>query len=238
MRTEVFARRATYALTLFVMCTALPAQPTGSRLGRTAQSGNVDDAELALDIMARCVANRRPDLARRWLNTLPGVPEERELIARQVEDLSLCLESNELITAGLEIRFRVRLLRRPLALALVRQGIAQTPAAAPVSQDTEPWFLSRITGLAPDAPLDRSSLIIQDFGHCVALHAWPDTRALFAAAPDTSEEAAVVQRLTPVLGPCLAEGVTINITRRNLRLILAEPFYHLIIAASGEPTRN
>jgi hypothetical protein len=223
-----FAWRAAFALALVAICAAVPAQPTGSRIGRTAQSGNVDDAELTLDIMARCVASRRPDLARRWLAMLPGTPEERQLILSQVDDLGLCMASNELVTAGFDIRFQPRLLRRPLALAVVRRRLAQTPATAPVGLDAEPWFVSRIAGLAPSAALDRGSLIIQDFGHCVVLRAWPDARALFAAAPDSAEEATVVRRLTPVLGPCLSEGVTINITRRNLRLVLAEPFYHLI----------
>jgi len=237
MKNAGLAWRAAFALALVAICAGLPAQPTGSRIGRTAQNGNVDDAELALEIMARCVASRRPDLVRRWMALLPGTAEERQLVLSQVDDLGLCTESNELVLAGHEIRFQPRLLRRPLALAVVRRRLAQTPAVAPVGQDAEPWFSSRIAGLGPDAALDRGSLATQDFGHCVVLHAWPDARALFAAALDSAEEASVVQRLTPVLGPCLSEGVTINITRRNLRLILAEPFYHLIEPA-GAASQN
>lgn len=39
-----------------------------------------------------------------------------------------------------------------------------------------------------------------------------------------------MRRLTPALGPCLTEGVNITTTHRNLRLLLAEPFYHLMTA--------
>jgi hypothetical protein len=79
--------------------------------------------------------------------------------------------------------------------------------------------------------VDRGSLAVQDFGHCVALRAWADTRALFATEANSPAESAAVRRLTPVLGPCLTEGANIRVTHRNLRLILAEPFYHIMASA-------
>lgn len=230
-RVASLAKLASIPLALLLVAGEAAAQRTGSRLGRTAQVGNVDDAELAMAIMARCVVARRPHLVRQWFALLPGTPEESQLLRSQTEDLSLCLESDRLVLDGHSIRFQSRAFRRPVALAFVERRLSEAPREAPLQAAAEPWFMARIARLAPAAPLDRGSLVVQDFGHCVALRAWQDTRALFATATDSAEEAAAVRRLMPVLGPCLSEGVTINITRRNLRLMLAEPFYHLMIVA-------
>ena len=214
-------------LLLFGAAEEASSQRTGSRVGRDAQSGNVEDAELALSMMAQCVAARRGALVRRWLATLPGSEEERQLLNRQVEDLSLCMESNKLVLDGMELAFKPRSLRRPVALAMVERRLPQVSVQAPVAPGTEPWFVPRLANVTAATPLDRASLVLQDFGHCVALSAWQDVRSLFAAKLESAEEAAAVRRLTPALGPCLSDGVTINITRKNMRLILAEPFYHL-----------
>lgn len=213
---------------------ALSGQDADWRAGRAARAGNVEDAELALDIMARCMVARHPELVRQWMDSLPGTFDERKLFIRYRDDLSNCLENNELYMGRLEVRFRAPMLRRPVALAVVRQRITETPAAAPASPEAEPWFVARMTGVSPESGLDRRSLLLQDFGHCVVLRAWPDSRALFAAPVDSPEEAAVFQRLTPALSPCLSEGTTIDITRRNLRLILARA----VLSSAGSGSRR
>lgn len=88
----VTLRAIAVLLTLLLAAAEAAAQRTGSRMGRTAEVGNTDDAELALALIARCVAARRPDLVRRWLAILPGTREELDLINREREDLGLCLE--------------------------------------------------------------------------------------------------------------------------------------------------
>jgi hypothetical protein len=214
-------------LLLFSAAEEASSQRTGSRIGRNAQAGNVEDAELALSMMAQCVAARRPAMVRSWLATLPGSEEERRFLHAQTEDLSLCMESNKLVLDGMALAFKPRTLRRPVALAMVERRLPQVPVQAPAAPGTEPWFVPRLANITAATPLDRGSLVLQDFGHCVALRAWQDVRSLFAAKLESAEEAVAVRRLTPALGPCLSEGVTINITRKNMRLILAEPFYHL-----------
>jgi hypothetical protein len=206
------------------------AQRAGSRIGRDAQPGNAEDAELALGIMARCVVARRPDLVSTWMVTLPGTREERELVRAQADDLSACMDSNELVLDGRTLSFQPRTLRRPVALAYAERKVSEAPEQSPASATTDPWFMTRLASLPQDASVDRMSLGIQDFGHCVVVNAWSDARALFRASAGSEEEAATVRRLTPALGPCLTEGATINITRRNLRLLLAEPFYHVLTA--------
>jgi hypothetical protein len=224
--------RAAILLSLMLLLgTAEAAAQRTGRIQRIAEAGNVEDAELAMGIMARCVASRRETLVRTWFAMLPGTREEAALIRGEVHDLSLCLEDDRLVMAGRAIRFPPGSLRRPVALALVERRISQAPEEAPLGPDAEPWFVAPLGALARGRPVDRGALVIQDFGHCVVLGAWRESRALFATRSGSDEESAVVDRLMPKLGPCLAEGVTVNVTRRNLRLMLAEPFYHLMARA-------
>jgi hypothetical protein len=232
------SRAIAILLTLLLPATEAAAQRTGSRVGRTAEVGNTDDAELALALIARCVAARRPDFVRRWLAILPGTREEFDLINREREDLGLCLDDDQLVMDGRTVRFHPRALRRPVALAFVERRLAQAPGAAPLPADSEPWFMALAAGIGARTQLDRRALAVQDFGHCVALAAWADTRALFATRANSDAESAAVRRLTPALGPCLTEGVNITITHRNLRLLLAEPFYHLMTATPPAATNR
>lgn len=213
------------------------AQRTGTRTGRTARVGNAEDADLATLLMARCIAARRPDFVQRWLTTLPGTGEKREQVNGELDDMANCLDDDRLVMDGRTLRFERRTLRRPVALAMVERRLARAPATAPVPPDSDPWFAPLVTSMSARTPLDRGSLAVQVFGHCVALTAWADTRALFMTRAHSDAESAAVRRLTPALGPCLTEGVNITITHRNLRLLLAEPFYHLMAATpSGART--
>lgn len=225
-------------LALLIPAVEAAAQRSGTRIGRTARVGSAEDAELATMLLARCLAARRPEFVQRWLAILPGTREEWELIDGELDDMAICLDDDRLVMDGRTLRFERRSLRRPVALAMVERRLARTPAAAPVPPETEAWFVPLIRRLNAQTPMDRASLAVQDFGHCVALTAWADTRALFATRSDSDAESAAARRLTPALGPCLTEGVNITITHRTLRLLLAEPFYHLTIGAptvSGVP---
>lgn len=145
--------------------------------------------------------------------------------------ISFCLADRDLIMEGRSLRFQPRAARRPVALAVVERTLSQAPAEAPLPPDPDPWFVAPMAAMSAQTRVDRGSLAVQDFGHCVALRAWADTRALFATEANSPAESAAVRRLTPALGPCLTEGANIRITHRNLRLILAEPFYHIMTAA-------
>jgi hypothetical protein len=238
MKFATLWRPTAVLLALVLVAGEAAAQPTGSRVGRSAQAGNVDDAELAMGHMARCIADRRPELVRRWLALLPGTREELALLRRESPDFSFCLEDRNLSMEGRSLRFQPRAARRPVALAVVEHRLAQAPAEAPLPPDSDPWFVVPMAAMSAQMQVDRGSLAVQDFGHCVALRAWTDTRALFATEANTPAESAAVRRLTPALGPCLTEGVNIRVTHRNLRLILAEPFYHLMTATSPGAAAN
>lgn len=226
-----------FALAALLLCTAGPAaaQRTGTRIGRDAEVGNVRDAVALVQTVANCLADRRKDFVRRWFAKLPGTQDEFALVQKEEEDLAICMESDQLISDGRELRFTPGVLRLPTARAMVARMVAEAPPQSPMPPDSEPWFMPLLAGVATGADVDRAGLILQDFGHCVATRSWPATLALLASKPDSAEQAAAVRRLMPVLGPCLTADVNMTLTPANLRDVLAEPVYHILTAAPPAP---
>jgi hypothetical protein len=206
------------------------AQRTGSRIGHTAEHASPKDAAAAIQIMANCLGDRRPDFARRWLRLLPGTREERELILAEEPDLSICMDDPLLVMDGKELRLQPHTLRLPTARAMVRKMLSRAPRQSPLPPQSDPWFLPQLAALPAGAGVDRAALGFQDFGHCVAVNSWPASIALLASEPDSPAQAAAIRQLMPVLGPCLSDDVKITLTPANLRDVLAEPVYHILAA--------
>src|SRR4051812_18113310 len=216
-----FPGRFLLALVLVVQlaCTPGPAsaQRTGSRIGHTAEVGNVQDASAAVQAIANCLGERRPDFVRRWLGLLPGTKEELALVRAEEPDLSICMDDPQLVLDNKVLRLQPRSLRLPTARAMVRRMLPRAPRQSPLPAESDPWFLPQLTAYGSGADVDRTSLAFQDFGHCIAVHSWPGTMALLASEPDSPAQAAAVRQLVPVLGPCLTDDVKITLTPANLR---------------------
>lgn len=206
------------------------AQRTGSRIGATAQPGNPEHARLAADLLARCIATRRPDLVERWMRLLPGSAEETATVRRERNDLSACLDDDRLVMDGRELAFNARQMRPRVALAVAKRVVGSAPQNSPLAPTAEPWFMPQLNALPPGAAVDRTALGVQDFGHCVVVNAWGPARALLAAEPGSPAEGTALAAIRPALGPCLSEGVQIELTPFSLRGFLAEPFLHAVRA--------
>lgn len=230
-------RKAAAAAVVFLLGVAAPAeaQHIGTRLGK-----NVEKADLpkAMQIMAECTIKRREPMVRSWFNTLPGSVEEERIFDKELGDLALCLDDRLLVVDGRTIVVEVGMVRAPLALALARRELRSNPAVPAVSKDA-PWFALKLAGLTEDAPVDRLSLGLQDFGHCVAVSDWANARALILSAEGSAEQGQAVTALVPALGPCLQNDVELKLTPANLRRALAEPMVHMLanagrsVAAAG-----
>ena len=238
------ARRTAHAMALFVaVAAALAAGPacaqrTGSRIGKDI---GAKDGAAAMQIVAECVAYRRPDLVARWFQTLPGSPDEYALLRHNEGDFSVCADNKELVMDGKEVTFYAPSLRLPVARAAVQIALKSAPAQSPAAPDSDPWFLGQLNALAAGASVDMTYLAMLDFGHCVAVHDWPGAVAFLKSKAASAEEGAAVKQLVPVLGPCLTADSKIAITPVNLRDMLAEPVLHLAkawgraAAAPGSP---
>lgn len=221
--------RTAVTVIVLVSAVAVSAQRTGTRIGRDATS---KDGAAAMDILAACAIERRPDLVRQWLQYLPGTTEESALLRKWSDDLSTCMESDQLVMDGMELRFRPRMMRLPVAKALVGKTLRNAPVTSPASPTSEPWFMAKLNTLGKDAAVDRPALVLQDFGHCVAINRWQASRRFLLSEPDSAEQKQAVAELVPVLGPCLPQDAKISLTPANLRTVLAEPVYQIIAAAA------
>jgi len=213
------------AVAALLVAAPAEAQRAGTRIGRNASAR---DAPAAMQLVADCLAARRADMVTRVLHTLPGSREEGAILVAQEPDIGVCMESDMLVLDGKSLRFSARAIRTPMAYALLRRMPGGVPSKKPALAAAEPWFLAPFNALPAGSMVSKDHLNLLDFGHCVALAQWAGTRQLLAAAPDSLQEKAAITSLTPVLGGCLVEGMTVSITPRVLRDALAEPVYHLL----------
>ncbi|HEV2817505.1 MAG TPA: hypothetical protein VGW40_09845 [Allosphingosinicella sp.] len=229
-------RGIAFAAAALVLAGAAPeaaAQRTGTRMGRNAMNTQ-RDAYTLLGIIGECLAQRRPELVRRWLNMLPGSREELALLDAQEGDFDVCASDDQFILGGgRELLYTPRRLRVPAALATVRRSIGRAPERSPLPADSDPWFVPALNALPSGSTIDRGSLLAQEFGHCVAVTDWANARALLAAREGSSQEGGAFEALRPVLAGCVPQGLRLEITPKALREYLAEPFYHVMTAAPG-----
>lgn len=221
-------RLAVFLSALLVLAnSAAVAQRTGSRLGREA---SLKDAVTAMRMIAECFYDREPKDTHLWLDTLPGDPRETKLLQRDAANLTPCLDSDKIVFDGKAVSMKPAVLRRSVGAAMARRVLMTSPHPAAPAPDTRPWFAEALAKLPAGAAVNRSSLAIQEFGHCVAIARWDDSVALIKSNDDSTDEKAAVARIVPVLSGCLDAGDTIHVTARNLREIVGEPVYHLLQA--------
>lgn len=210
---------------LTVISAPVFAQRTGSRIGRTA--GPRDGAG-ALAIIADCLLDRHAEMAARWIGTLPGTAEEMKLFSGITEDLGLCMSMNKhLVLDNKRVSFKAITLRNPVATALATRILAKLPRSFVPDAAAEPWFEVQLKAHPAGARIDRGALARDDYGHCVATRKWAGSRDLLLSSPGSPEEQAAIGQMMPVLGPCLTEGTSLQLTAANIRLMLAQPVYHL-----------
>ena len=206
------------------------AQRSGSRIGRNAVNGQ-RDAYTLIAIIGSCLAERRPELVRRWFTLLPGTIEEAVLLDREEDDMAVCMSDDQLIVGdGRMLTYTPRRLRVSTALAMARRSLSDAPAQAPVSRDADPWFAASLAAMRSGS-IDRSSLLGQEFGHCLVVTDWTSSRALLAARDGSRDERNAFQSLVPILGNCLPQGMQIQADAKGVREFLAEPFWHLVASS-------
>lgn len=204
------------------------AQRSGSRIGRNAVNGQ-RDAYTLIGIIGTCLAERRPQLVRRWFALLPGSREEAALLDSQEDDFAVCMSDDQLIVGdGRLLTYTPRRLRVSTALAMARRGLSDAPPQSPLPRDSDPWFVAPLAALTSGSTIDRGSILGQEFGHCLAVTDWASSRALLAARDGSRDERNAFQALTPILGDCLPQGLQIQADAKGVREFLAEPFYHVV----------
>ncbi len=217
--------RPLLALLLILLATPALAQPTGTRVGRTASER---DVALVLAKIGSCMARTRPEVVRRWLNLIPGSKAEEEFVATQEGVLSVCMEHGDsrVVTYG-RLDYVASELRPFVALSAGTLAAQAAPAERPLAPGLKPWFSDGLAALGKEAPLDKRAMVQQEIGHCVVVASWTASRNFLRSTVGSKDETAAIAALRPSIGPCLPMGEQFRLTKSVLRSLLSEPFYHL-----------
>ena len=172
---------------------------------------------------AECTVGQGHGFVVALLRTLPGSPEEDKAARRVAPLYNAC-------GAELEIsRWSQGLYngRAALAAAEVSRELAKGRSAGSDGAVT-PWYTAAIAGKPQGLGYDATSLGMQAFGTCVVGAARDPSARLVAAAAGSAEERAAIAAIKPVLAGCIAQGKPMHMTLDQLRLMVAEPLYHVI----------
>jgi hypothetical protein len=174
-------------------------------------------------IAAECTVEQDRGNVAALLRTLPGSPEESRAAHKLAEIFAACGAELNISTGSQGLyNGRADLAAAAAAHALGRR--APTFPAAPLA----PWYKSAIIGRSPGYGFDPVSLGMQEFGTCVVGAAGDASARLIRSAAGSAEERDAIGAIKPVLAGCLVQGQPMHMTLDQLRLLIAEPVYHVV----------
>jgi hypothetical protein len=100
------------------------------------------------------------------------------------------------------------------------------------------WYLSSIAGRTPGRDYDPKALGFQEFGNCVAKAAPRASAELLQSLIGSVEERRAIAAIRPVVGACVTQGQTLKIKADQIRLLVAEPVYHLVVDGPAAGRRS
>ena len=174
-------------------------------------------------IAADCAVGEKPWAVGSLLNTLPGSEEEARAARHVAPAFEIC-------GGKLTIDQRSQSLSngRAYLAAAMAERLLDKRGANLSNVSAEPWYASAIGARKSTQGYDATSIGMQAFGTCV-VHAAPDASvALLRSSEGSAEERAAVRGIKPILAGCLYDGAPVHISFIQLRLMIAEPLYHVL----------
>jgi len=200
------------------------AQPeTGSRIDRTREgmTGFHDplfqsSPRAGLNAMMRCRAENDRTLA---LNTL----SHRYMSHEQAESLGRIfrqVEYDDRCSLAKDIRYSVS--TGPVAGAFAEFFLLRQYKAEDIDA------LGQLTDLDWQKDVLKPRNANELFGRCVVRSGRREIYALIDTVPDSDEEAALIQDIVPLLGPCITDGLEVKFDKTSLRSVLAYALYRAV----------
>ncbi len=199
------------------------AQRTGTRIGKTATKYDTSET---MALVAACMAERRTEISREILATLPGTDAEHRVMLRSEGPLGICMHNERFVLDGKKLEFTSRGLRPSLGVALARQLITGSNGAASVRVTDKPWFADALDEIPEGASLDTPMLALFEMGDCLVSRESTGAMELVMSEPGKGGQGAAMRKLIPHLSHCVIAGQQIEITPETLRYAVAEPIVH------------
>ena len=199
------------------------AQRTGTRIGKTATKYDTSET---IALVTACMAERRNQISREILDTLPGTEAEHRVMLRSEGPLGICMDDERFVLDGKKLEFTGRALRPSLGVAVARQLISASNGAATVRASDKPWFADALDAVADGAELDTPLLALFEMGDCLVSRESTGAMELVMSEPGKGGQGPAMRKLIPHLSHCVVTGQEIEITPEVLRFAVAEPIVH------------
>jgi hypothetical protein len=171
--------------------------------------------------IAACVVDNDAADVRVLLKTTPGSPAEAAA-ARPVMQYYGGCNDNKAADGTIAWRERAEIANA----ALVKRMGRKSPD---VSGATQPgWALDLGKGMVAGTDYNPTAVGMRMLGDCVVRTAPQAAVDLARSGVGSAEERAAIGQLSAVLAPCVPAGQNLRVKRDQLRLIVAEPLYHLL----------
>ena len=171
--------------------------------------------------IAACVVDNDAADVRVLLKTVPGSPAEAAAAKPVMQYYGGC-NDNKAMGGAIAWRERAEIANA----ALIKRIGKRSPDVSAAGQPG--WALDIGKGKVAGADYDAVAVGTRMLGDCV-VRAAPQAAADLARSETASAaERAAIDQLSTVLAPCIPAGQNIRVKRTELRLIVAEPLYHLL----------
>lgn len=194
----------------------------GMAVAGLAASGHAAGRKSDMREVAQCVVDNDAGDVRKLLATVPGSRAEAAVAVRVLDYYGGCSD-NVAASGPISWRDRAELADAALTKRLGRKMPDMTAAAA-----RDGWALTPGKGMSPGVDYNPSAVGVRMLGDCV-VRAMPQAALdLLRSQPGSTAEANAISALAPAVAPCVTGGQSFRVKRAELRLLVAEPLYHLV----------
>ena len=182
-----------------------------------------------LHAVAACVVEQKPALVADLLSTLPGSDREARAADRLAAVYTACSDN----------KFKLAISKYSQGLYNGRSSLAAAAALAAMDRrtidpsrirDVQVWYANTVVGRAPGNDYSAAALAAQEFGTCVVKAAPDSAVQLLRFKAGSAEERQPLSAIMSVLPGCIFSGKPVSMKRDQIRLMIAEPLYHAIVA--------
>ena len=190
-------------------------------LGATPVPQPEADTSSGFDV-AECVVDNDKTDVRALLRAVPGSPNEARATEKVLAFYGGC-NDNKRAEGSFAWQERAQLAEAALAGLL---GKKDPDVVSAVGQDG--WAFALPSGARPSADYDSVKVGMRMLGDCMVRANPQGALALVRTDRGSAAEAAAAGALSGNLAACLPAGQSFKLKRQDLRLVVAEPLYHVM----------
>jgi len=173
--------------------------------------------------VAACVVDNDMTAVRSLLDTVPGSPAEAKVGVKLLDLYGGCSD-NRSVLGSFAWRERAEI-AEAAAIHLLERGKMMDVTAAIAGIN---WTFALPADSRPPADYDTNSVGMRMLGDCVVRANPQGALTLIRADRGSAAESAAVNALSGNFASCLTAGQTFKLKRQDLRMVVAEPLYHLL----------